>query len=63
MTGSVSATITIMVFVMTVVLILWRPKDLNEAIPSTAGAAIVLLSGSVTLADFGKIASTVSGCA
>jgi arsenical pump membrane protein len=63
MTGSVSATITIMVFVMTVVLILWRPKDLNEAIPSTAGAAIVLLSGSVTLADFGKIASTVSGAA
>ncbi|WP_274649974.1 arsenic transporter [Paenibacillus humicola] len=63
MVESAAATITVIAFVMAVVLILWRPKQLNEAIPSTIGAVIVLMSGTVTLSDFGHIASTVSGAA
>ncbi|MBW7476224.1 arsenic transporter [Paenibacillus oenotherae] len=63
MYGSAATTITIFAFVMTVVLILWRPKELNEAIPSSIGALLVLLSGTVTLADFGQISATVSGAA
>jgi arsenical pump membrane protein len=63
MLGSVTATVTIFAFVMTVILILWRPKDLNEAIPSSIGAALVLLFGGVSLGDMGLIISTVSGAA
>ncbi|CAH1204216.1 Arsenical pump membrane protein [Paenibacillus plantiphilus] len=63
MYGSAATTITIFAFVMTVVLILWRPKELNEAIPSSIGALLVIISGSVTLADFGQISATVSGAA
>lgn len=63
MYGSAATTITIFAFVMTVILILWRPKELNEAIPSSIGALLVIMSGSVTLADFGQISATVSGAA
>ncbi|MCQ6560868.1 arsenic transporter [Paenibacillus mendelii] len=63
MYGPVTTTLTIFAFAMTVLLILWRPKDMNEAIPSTIGAALVLASGSVSLSDFGQISSTVSGAA
>jgi arsenical pump membrane protein len=60
MIGSAMITFTIAAFVMTVVLILWRPKELNEAIPATGGAIIVLLSGSVTFTDMLKITNTIS---
>ncbi|QYR23387.1 arsenic transporter [Paenibacillus sp. sptzw28] len=63
MYGSAAITITIFSFIMTVVLILWRPRELNEAIPSTIGAVLVLLSGTVSLSDFGEISSKVSGAA
>jgi arsenical pump membrane protein len=63
MYGSVAATITIFSFIMTVILIIWRPKDLNEAIPSSIGALLVLISGTVSLSDFAQISSTVSGAA
>ncbi|MGG1396719.1 arsenic transporter [Bacillus salipaludis] len=54
---------TILTFVVTLVFILWRPKGINEAIPATIGAILVLLSGSVTLSDLGIITETISGAA
>jgi arsenical pump membrane protein len=35
----------------------------NEAIPATVGAAVVLLSGSVSLSDLGTITTTIGGAA
>ncbi|WP_028547442.1 ArsB/NhaD family transporter [Paenibacillus sp. UNC451MF] len=54
--------ITILAFLCTIMFIFWRPH-VNEAIPASIGAAFVLLSGSVTLADLGKIMETISGAA
>src|SRR3954466_10469283 len=45
------------------VLIFWRPKGINEAIPATIGAILILLCGSVSLADIGDIGSKVTGAA
>ncbi|NLI90789.1 MAG: arsenic transporter [Peptococcaceae bacterium] len=55
--------ITILAFVITIILILWRPNGLNEAMPATFGALLVLLSGSVSIEDLGIITSTISGAA
>ena len=55
--------LTIFAFIMTMLLIFWRPRDLNEAIAATGGAVLVLLCGSVSLSDLGTITSTVSGAA
>lgn len=63
MLGSAMVFITIMAFMLTIILILWRPNGLNEAIPATGGAFLVLVSGSVSIADLGKISSTISGAA
>jgi arsenical pump membrane protein len=63
MMGSATVTLTIAAFVMTVILILWRPKDMNEAIPATGGAILVLLSGSVSWADLLQITDTISDAA
>jgi arsenical pump membrane protein len=52
--------LTIIAFLFTMVMILWRPNGLNEAIPATAGAILVLISGSVSLSDLGKIGATIS---
>ncbi|MDQ0200240.1 arsenic transporter [Neobacillus ginsengisoli] len=55
--------ITILTFLGTLGLILWRPKGINEAIPAAIGALIVVLSGSVSLSDLGIITDTISGAA
>jgi arsenical pump membrane protein len=55
--------ITILSFIGTVTFILWRPRGINEAIPAMIGALLVLLSGSVTVADLGIITETISGAA
>ncbi|WP_223587705.1 arsenic transporter [Neobacillus bataviensis] len=55
--------ITIITFLVTLGFILWRPRGINEAIPASIGAIIVVLSGSVTLTDLGIIADTISGAA
>ncbi len=55
--------ITIITFLVTLGLILWRPKGINEAIPAAIGAIIVVLSGSVSLSDLGIISKTISGAA
>lgn len=55
--------ITILAFAATLIFILWRPRGINEAIPATIGAILVLLSGSVSLSDLGVITETISGAA
>ncbi|BBI34115.1 arsenic transporter [Cohnella abietis] len=54
--------ITIMAFLGTIAFIFWRP-NVNEAIPATIGALLVLLSGSVTINDLGVITQTIGGAA
>nr|WP_236708111.1 arsenic transporter [Brevibacillus choshinensis] len=54
--------LTILSFLCTIGFIFWRP-NVNEAIPATVGAAVVLLSGSVTFSDLGVITSTIGGAA
>ncbi|MBY0159835.1 arsenic transporter [Cytobacillus firmus] len=56
-------TLTIAAFIIAMVLIIWRPNGLNEAVPASAGAAIVVLSGSVSLPDLLTIGSTISSAA
>ena len=55
--------ITIATFLVTLGLILWRPKGLNEAVPAAVGAVIVVLCGSVSFSDLGIILNTISGAA
>lgn len=63
MYGPAVISITIFTFLVTTLLILWRPRGLNEAIPATGGAILILLSGSVSLSDLAVITTTVSGAA
>ncbi|KGR78334.1 arsenic transporter [Ureibacillus manganicus] len=55
--------ITILTFLVTLVFILWRPRNINEAIPSTIGALVILLCGTVTLVDLIDITRTISDAA
>jgi arsenical pump membrane protein len=55
--------ITIFAFSFTLLLIYWRPKGLNEAIPATIGAAIVIFCGTVSMENLLDIGSKVSGAA
>ncbi len=40
-----------LVFLATMIVIFWRPKELNEAWPASVGAAIIILTGIVSQAD------------
>ncbi len=60
---NVTTWITLITFFGTLVLILWRPRGINEAIPATFGAIIIIACGAVTLSDLGMIFETVSGAA
>lgn len=42
---------TIFVFAMTMIVILWRPGGINEAWPASIGAVIILLTGIVSHRD------------
>lgn len=55
--------LTIITFLVTLGFILWRPRNINEAIPAAIGAVIVVLCGSVTFSDLGIILNTISGAA
>ncbi|MCK6256456.1 arsenic transporter [Fictibacillus sp. KIGAM418] len=59
----IMVSITVLSFLLTLIFIFWRPFDVNEAVPATIGAIIVLLCGTVSLHDLGKIAETISGAA
>lgn len=55
--------LTILFFLLTVAFVMWRPKGVNEAIPATIGAALVFMTGSVTVSDLWQITDTISGAA
>ena len=51
----------LIIFTLTIVFMLWRPLDVNETIPTTIGAAIVLILGIVSWTDIVDIIGIVSG--
>lgn len=53
----------ILTFIFTMLFIFWRPKGINEAIPSTIGALIVILTGVISMGNILDISSKVSGAA
>lgn len=53
--------ITILIFFLTMFFIFWRPKGLNEAIPSTIGALVIIFFGNITLTNILDIGSRISG--
>src|SRR4051794_40339909 len=55
--------ITITAFILTMVMIFIRPKNMKEAVPASIGAVIVFLSGSVSTGDLLDISSKVTGAA
>ena len=55
--------ITILTFLVTLGFILWRPRGMNEAIPATIGAIIVIICGSVSMTDLILITRTISDAA
>lgn len=59
---NVMISLTIITFLCTIGFIFWRP-NVNEAIPATVGAAVVFLTGSVSLSDLGTITTTIGGAA
>ncbi|MGG4166057.1 arsenic transporter [Rossellomorea vietnamensis] len=50
-------------FSLTIIVMLWRPFGINETIPTSIGAALVLLLGIVPFSDVFKIVDIVSGAA
>ena len=56
-----SLIIMLIIFTFTIVFMLWRPLDMNETIPTTIGAAIVLIVGIVSWRDIVDIMGIVSG--
>ena len=53
--------IPILVFLLTTVVIFWRPKGINEAWPASIGAGIILLTGTVSYANVMDIISKIGG--
>lgn len=53
-------TLVLFVFFMTMIMIFWRPRNINEAIPASAGAMIIVLIGGISLADLTEIFSKVA---
>ncbi|MFE3973540.1 MULTISPECIES: arsenic transporter [unclassified Peribacillus] len=52
---------TIFVFAMTMIVILWRPGGINEAWPASIGAVIILLTGIVSHGDILDIINKIGG--
>lgn len=55
------STLTLTIFLITILFLIWRPRGLNESIPTFAGAAFIFLIGSTTLADIQEISRIVTG--
>ncbi|MED1511467.1 arsenic transporter [Bacillus proteolyticus] len=53
--------ITIIVFFLTMIVIFWRPRGLNEAWPAAIGAGIILITGLVSKPDVIDIISKIGG--
>lgn len=53
--------ITVVIFSFTLLMIVWRPRGINEAIPACFGASVLLVTGAVPLAHTVHIFNTISG--
>ncbi|MCM3735410.1 arsenic transporter [Bacillus cytotoxicus] len=53
--------ITIVVFLLTMTIIFWRPGGLNEAWPAAIGAGIIIIAGLVSRSDIANIISKIGG--
>ncbi len=58
---SLQIVITVTVFLITMSVIFWRPRGMNEAWPASIGAAIILLTGMVSYGDILDIISKIGG--
>ncbi|MEK4229775.1 arsenic transporter [Solibacillus sp. FSL H8-0538] len=56
-----SVTLMMVVFMLTILFMLWRPFGINEVIPTTIGAGIILITGIVSWQDVSGIVTIVSG--
>ncbi|WP_108669946.1 arsenic transporter [Peribacillus acanthi] len=52
---------TILVFSLTMLVIFWRPRGINEAWPASIGAVLILLTGIVSREDIFDIISKIGG--
>jgi arsenical pump membrane protein len=57
------AAFTIAIFALAVLFLIWRPGGINESVPTSIGAALLIAAGIVGLADLMQVAQTVSGAA
>ena len=53
--------ITVIVFLLTMTIIFWRPGGLNEAWPAAIGAGIIIITGLVSRSDIFDIISKIGG--
>ncbi len=53
--------IAVSVFILTMSIIFWRPRGINEAWPASVGAVLILISGIVTRGDIADIISKIGG--
>ncbi|MGM9927412.1 MAG: arsenic transporter [Bacillus sp. (in: firmicutes)] len=53
--------IALIVFLMTTIIIFWRPKGIHEAWPAAIGAVIIILAGVVTKSDLLDIIDKIGG--
>ncbi|KGR84457.1 arsenic transporter [Lysinibacillus odysseyi] len=56
-----SLIVMLIIFTLTVIFMLWRPFDINETIPTTIGAVLVLMIGIVSWSDVIGIIGIISG--
>ncbi|AQS58799.1 arsenic transporter [Desulforamulus ferrireducens] len=54
-------TLTLTIFLCTVLFLIWRPRGLNESIPTSIGALGIFLIGAVSISDVYKILGIVTG--
>jgi arsenical pump membrane protein len=59
--NSVEVSFTIAIFLLSVIFLIWRPFRLNESLPTAAGAALLFITGIISLLDIYHILGTVSG--
>ncbi|MGF9964063.1 arsenic transporter [Bacillus rhizoplanae] len=53
--------ITLFVFVITMIVIFWRPRGINEAWPAAIGASIIIITGLVSRSNLADIINKIGG--
>ncbi|PHA01305.1 arsenic transporter [Bacillus pseudomycoides] len=53
--------ITVVVFLLTMTVIFWRPRGINEAWPAAIGAGIIIITGLVSRSNIADIISKIGG--